>query len=170
MATHVLTTTSPAAHQIAVYGNPSPTNSATTTPTNNSPTSPRLSTASLHQLPLHSRQLRPPKGPLYVPAALRPTEPPQKSSPITPPRSVHGSLDSLNEESTEATEVNSRRAVMESKSSGTRKAAEQDWPKAEHLSEVTGLPTRDHWKVSSMSSCSFFPSPSFTFLPSTSGL
>lgn len=146
MATHVLApTTTGASNQISVYGHPSPTNSATTTPSNNSPTSPRLTTAALHQLPLQSRQLRPPKGPLYVPAALRPTERPQKSSPITPPRSVHGSLDSLNEDSAEPI---SRRSTMESKSSGISKVAEHEWMKTEHLGVVTGLPTRDHWKVS----------------------
>lgn len=144
MATHVVTATNPGTNQISVYGHPSPTNSSTTTPSNNSPTSPRLTTASLHQLPLQSRQLRPPKGPLYVPAALRPTERPQKSSPITPPRSAHGSLDSLNED----VEPISRRSTMESKSSGISKSAENEWMKTESLGEVTGHPTRDHWKVS----------------------
>lgn len=137
-------TAAPGNHQISVYGQPSPTNSSTPTPANNSPTSPRLTTAALHQLPLQSRQLRPLKGPLYVPAALRPTERPQKSSPITPPRSVHGSLDSLNED----TEPISRRSTMESKSSGISKVAEHEWMKTEHLGVVTGMPTRDHWKVS----------------------
>ncbi|KAJ5819005.1 Zinc finger FYVE-like protein [Penicillium riverlandense] len=151
MATSTTTTISPAGNQISVYGQPSPTNSATTTPSNNSPTSPRLTPAQLHQLPLQSRQLRPPKGPLYVPAALRPTERQKKSSspPITPPRSVHGSLDSLNE--TEATEPVSRRSTMESKSSGISKVAEDEWMKHEHLGEVTGQPTREHWKADSAS-------------------
>ncbi|OQE41333.1 hypothetical protein PENCOP_c005G05040 [Penicillium coprophilum] len=146
MATHVLTNSS--TNQISVYGQPSPTNSATNTPSNNSPTSPRMATASLHQLPLQSRQLRPLKGPLYVPAALRPTERPQKSSPITPPRSVHGSLDSLNEES----EPISRRSTMESQSSEISQSAQHEWMKNEHLGVVTGLPTRTHWKADSASS------------------
>lgn len=144
-----MTATAPGtANQISVYGHPSPTNSNTTTPSNNSPTSPRLTTSTLHQLPLQSRQLRPPKGPLYVPAALRPTERPQKSSPITPPRSAHGSLDSLNEDSDEPI---SRRSTMESKYSGISKSAEHEWMKTEHLGVVTGLPTREHWKVSDIS-------------------
>lgn len=150
MATHVLTPTTISStgtpNQISVYGHPSPSNSATATPANNSPTSPRLNKATLRQLPLQSRQLRPLKTPLYVPAVLRPTERPQKlASPITPPRSVHGSLDSLNE--AESTEPASQ--TMESKSSGISKVAEHEWMKHEHLGEVTGLPTRDHWKVSS---------------------
>jgi hypothetical protein len=145
MATHVVTTTtiSPlSANQISVYGHPSPVNSASATPANNSPTSPRL-----QDLPLQSRQLRPLKGPLYVPAALRPTERPQKSSPPTPPRSVHGSLDSLNDE--EPSTLVSRRSTMESSFSNTiSKLAENEWMKTEHLGQVTGLPTREHWKVS----------------------
>ncbi|KAJ5114271.1 Zinc finger FYVE-like protein [Penicillium alfredii] len=137
MATHVVTSTiTPAPNQISVYGQPSPTSSTTTTPTNNSPTSPRLTTAALHQLPLQSRQLRPPKGPLH----------PR----LPPPRSVHGSLDSLNEDTTEPI---SRRSTMESKSSGgISKVAETEWMKNAHLGEVTGLPTRDHWKADSASS------------------
>ena len=115
-----------------VYGHPSPVNSATTTPTNNSPTSPRL----------NHRQLRPPKAPLYVPAALRPTERPQRSSPPTPPRSIHGS-DSLDEG--DMNEPISRRSTMED--NGISKLAENEWMKHEHLGEVTGHPKRDHWKV-----------------------
>lgn len=155
MATHVVTatTTAPAftGKQISVYGHPSPVNSAETSPANNSPTSPRY-----QHLPLQSKQLRPLKGPLYVPAALRPTERPQKaSSPPTPPRSVHGShgsLDSLNEGEVGAPVT--RRSTMESYNSGpaVSKLAEDEWMKNEHLGEVTGLPTRDHWKVSETTS------------------
>jgi hypothetical protein len=145
MATHVVTTTtiSPlSANQISVYGHPSPVNSVSATPANNSPTSPRL-----QHLPLQSRQLRPLKCPLYVPAALRPTERPQKSSPPTPPRSAHGSLDSLNDE--EPSTLVSRRSTMESNFNNTiSKLAENEWMKTEHLGQVTGLPTREHWKVS----------------------
>ncbi|KAH2665569.1 hypothetical protein KXV79_008583 [Aspergillus fumigatus] len=144
MAIHVVTTTttiSPlSANQISVYGHPSPVNSASATPANNSPTSPRL-----HHLPLQCRQLRPLKGPLYVPAALRPTERPQKSSPPTPPRSAHGSLDSLNNE--EPSTLVSRRSTMESNFNNTiSKLAENEWMKMEQLGQVTGLPTREHWK------------------------
>lgn len=146
MATHVVTTTSVSpvpSNQISLYGHPSPVNSATTSPANNSPTS-----SQPQNLPLQSRQLRPLKGPLYVPAALRPTERPQRSSPPTPPRSVHGSLDSLNDE--EPMEPVSRRSTLESNfSNSISKMAEDEWMKNESLGEVTGLPTREHWKVSS---------------------
>ncbi|ODM16189.1 hypothetical protein SI65_08188 [Aspergillus cristatus] len=156
MATHVVT---PVTNQISLYGHPSPAPSNNTTPTtttDNSPTSPRLSSATLNQLPLQSRQLRPPKAPLYVPAALRPTERPQKHSPPTPPRSVHGSLDSLsNSDTSETHEPISRRSTMESTTSSNgviSKLAEDEWMKNEHLGSVTGLPTRDHWKADSASS------------------
>lgn len=149
MATHVSTTATTS--QISIYGHPSPTNSPTTTPANNSPTSPRL--VNVHPLPLQSRQLRPLKSPLYVPAVLRPTERPPK--PLTPPRSVHGSLDSLNDSDT--SEPLRRRSTVESSGSGISKLAEDEWMKGEHLGEVTGLPTREHWKVSCVDG-PFFPS------------
>ncbi|KAI9372617.1 hypothetical protein BJX61DRAFT_506604 [Aspergillus egyptiacus] len=150
MATHVITatTTTPSASQISVYGHPSPMNSGASTPADNSPTSPRQ-----QYFPLQTRQLRPPKAPLYVPAALRPpTERPSKPSPPTPPRSVHGSLDSLNEGETQ-TKTISRRSTLDSVGSGgISKLAEDEWMKHEHLGEVTGLPTREHWKADSASS------------------
>lgn len=153
MATHTTTptqtittttNTTTTAGQISVYGHPSPNTSATNTPASNSPTSPRMTN---YQLPLQSRQIRPPKTPLYVPAALRPTERPQKPAPPTPPRSVHGSLDSLNEcDSTSA--AMSRQVTAESTRSAVSKLAEDTWMREEHLGEVTGAPKRDHWKVS----------------------
>ncbi|OJJ87909.1 FYVE zinc finger domain-containing protein [Aspergillus glaucus CBS 516.65] len=159
MATHVITpTTTTTNQQISLYGHPSPASSNNTTPTtttNSSPTSPRLSSATLNQLPLQSRQLRPPKAPLYVPAALRPTERPQRHSPPTPPRSVHGSLDSLSNSDSEVHEPISRRSTMDSTTSSNgiiSKLAEDEWMKNEDLGSVTGLPTRDHWKADSASS------------------
>jgi hypothetical protein len=142
-ATQVHTTTNP------MYGapqQPSPVNSVTATPTNVSPTSPRTPNPFLqHQLPLATRQLRPPKSPLYVPAVLRPTERPSKqSSPMTPPRSVSGSMDSIHEE--ENSQGISRRSTGDSKN-GMNYAAEDAWRIEEEFGEVTGLPTREHWKV-----------------------
>jgi hypothetical protein len=149
MATHVstttTTTTSPTYSSQVSYGHPTPVNSATTTPVNNSPTSPRVD----HPLPLHNRQARPANVPLYVPAALRPTERPPKSSPPTPPRSVHGSPGTLTDG---GMSDSSRRSTMDANMSGITKMAEDQWMKHEHLGEVTGLPTRDHWKVSTKTS------------------
>ncbi|KAH8699183.1 hypothetical protein BGW36DRAFT_377427 [Talaromyces proteolyticus] len=136
--------------QISIYGHPSPSNSANNTPSNSSPASPQMSNATLHY-PSQSRQIRPPKAPLYVPAVLRPTERPAKtsskdSSPITPPRSVHGSLDSLNEEPAPV----HRQTTINSTKSGPTKCSE-DVMKDERLGEVTGVPTRDHWKADAAS-------------------
>ena len=94
-----------------------------------------------NQVPNHVRhlippQLRPPKSPLYVPAALRPTERPIKQSPMTPPKSLHGSLDSLEETGFDDTV-------------GVDGAPPFDmvFPE-EELGDVTGPPNKDHWKVS----------------------
>jgi hypothetical protein len=60
---------------------------------------------------------------------------------------MHGSLDSLNDG--ESNEPVPRRPTLESvNSGGISKLAEDEWMKHEDLGEVTGLPTRDHWKVS----------------------
>jgi hypothetical protein len=114
---------------------PSPTDSAPPTPRNVSPTSPRMDTYVKYQLPSHVRQLRPPKSPLYVPAVLRPTERPVRQPPMTPPKSLHGSLDSL-------------------EGAGLDRGIDADvappfdfvFPE-EELGEVTGPPNKDHWKV-----------------------
>jgi len=119
----------------------SPINSATATPNNASPTSPR--TGPPH-MPLHTRQLRPPKSPLYVPAVLRPTDPPRrvvKPSPLTPPHSMQSSFDSLDNERTL-----SRQSTGDSERFSLGATTESEWS-TEGLGKVTAMPTRGHWKV-----------------------
>lgn len=119
----------------------SPINSATATPNNSSPTSPR---AGPPHLLAHTRQLRPPKSPLYVPAVLRPTDPPkrvQKPSPLTPPQSTHNSFDDL-----EDARTLSRRETGDSAQFGLGAITEAEWSTV-GLGKVTDLPTREHWKV-----------------------
>ncbi len=127
----------------------SPVNSASGTPMNVSPTSPRNPTQTPY-LPLHTRQIRPPKSPLYVPAVLRPTERPERpvrQSPLTPPRSVHGSLDSL--DGVDAGRLLSRRSTGDSAiKGGLGRLVECDKAGERGIGSVTGLPTREHWKVS----------------------
>lgn len=136
-------------------GQPSPANSASATPTNNSPSSPGPMSAQpqLPHQPLQgqSRQLRPLKTPLYVPAALRRTERPPKPSPLTPPRSVHGSVDGQDgqDDSITPTENLSRRSTVDSTRSGVSRLAQDEWLRDQNLGEVTGSPTREHWKVDS---------------------
>lgn len=128
--------------RIPVFDHPSPAHSAATTPANNSPSPSPVN----YPLPLHNRQSRRSNVPLYVPAALRPSGSQTRSCPPTPPRSVHGSPSTLNDG--DLSNFVNRRAAMESNLSGVTKTAEHQWMKNEHLGEVTGQPTRDHWKVS----------------------
>jgi hypothetical protein len=119
----------------------SPINSATATPNNASPTSPR---AGPPLLPAQTRQLRPPKSPLYIPAVLRPTDPPKrvaKPSPLTPPQSINSSFDDL-----ENARTLSRRSTGDSGKFGLGAITEAEWS-TEGLGKVTALPTREHWKV-----------------------
>lgn len=118
----------------------SPINSTNPTPHNASPTSPRAALAIAPQ----PRQLRPLKSPLYVPAVLRPTEPPKrptKPAPLTPPHSAHGSFDSLNHIA-----PLTRRSAIDSGKFGLGKISESRWSMS-MLGKVTNLPTRSHWKV-----------------------
>ncbi|ERF70003.1 hypothetical protein EPUS_03555 [Endocarpon pusillum Z07020] len=122
------------AHQI------SPADSATNSPNNASPTSPRSHTPLQYHVPGQVRQLRPMKSPLYVPAALRPTERPNKNPPTTPPKSLHGSLESLDDGFADDT----RSAPLDL-------VVANDWFADEELGEVTGEPTREHWKADQQS-------------------
>ncbi|KAG9242101.1 hypothetical protein BJ878DRAFT_426649 [Calycina marina] len=121
----------------------SPVSSATATPTNVSPVSPRA------PLPPHMqthKQLRPPKSPLYVPAVLRPTDPPRrgiKTSPLTPPHSIQSSLDEL-----DSPRILSRRSTASGGKMDLAEVSELEWSD-EGFQQVTDLPTREHWKPDS---------------------
>lgn len=133
-------TTPPNSHGNQPY---SPVDPRSGTPTNFSPSSPR-SSFMFPNFPLATRQLRPPKSPMYVPAVLRPTERPHRASPLTPPRSVHGSSDSL--DGGEGGRPISRRSTNDSGLKDDRGAACEDTI-LEDLGKVQGLPTREHWKL-----------------------
>ena len=112
----------------------SPASSNPTTPQGSSPTSPRSST----HLSTHTRQLRPPKSPLYVPAVLRPSQPPRRKTgtgTLTPP-STNDGLDAP--------------ALLRSDSDngkwGLGRLMDSEW-RGKPLGRVTDLPSRDHWKV-----------------------
>ncbi len=118
-------------------------------PANLSPTSP----SHVFQLPLANRQMRPPKSPMYVPAALRPTER-LRPSPLTPPRSVHGSTDSLDNADPNRP-ISRRSTTADSKRKGALGKVSEDEPSAppiptDDLPAVTGLPDRSHWKLDSI--------------------
>lgn len=128
-----------------------PSSSTTPTPTPPSTISP-TSPSALTSLPLANRQHRTPKSPMYIPAALRPTERQHRPSPLTPPRSVHGSTDSLEAEGHPARPL-SRRSTDKTKKpllsevSESAPEQEEEPPIPTHdLPPVTDLPTRSHWK------------------------
>ncbi|KAL8860858.1 MAG: hypothetical protein Q9178_002888 [Gyalolechia marmorata] len=132
----------------------SPSESALNTPTDQSPLSPSNS-SNFSALPLTGRQLRPPKSPMYVPAALRPTERPHRTAPLTPPRSLHGSTDSLDRTGLESRPV-SRRSTASTRKRITLKQVAEDEASINNnddneeddsdLPPVEGTPTRAHWK------------------------
>jgi hypothetical protein len=86
------------------------------------------------------KQLRPLKSPLYVPAVLRPTEHFCSPSPMTPPKSLHGSLDNLQDHET-------RSGSPETEHGLDIEAYDPTWIQDEDLGDVTGPPTKAHWKV-----------------------
>ena len=129
--------------QIHLYGGGnqfSPANSTSPTPTNISPTSPRTTLDPNYSFA--TVQLRPPKSPMYVPAVLRPTERPHKQSPLTPPRSLNGSTESLEHR----VKPPNRTSTSDSKSSEVGRVVEIENAPVSDLSSVTGPPTRNHWK------------------------
>ncbi|MCJ1303357.1 hypothetical protein MMC08_006166 [Hypocenomyce scalaris] len=143
MATSIPTTQTfitPPGSQVQLYSSQqlSPTNSTLGTA---SPTSPQNSTL-YPDLPLHTKQLRPLKSPMYVPAVLRPTERPPRQ-PLTPPRSVHGSLESLDGIAQTLTQRSSEESKkQEGFGNDTEEAVVEDC----NLPNVTGPPAKEHWK------------------------
>ncbi|CZT51418.1 related to VPS27-vacuolar protein sorting-associated protein [Rhynchosporium secalis] len=140
-------TASPTQHNLYNSQQISPTNSATATPNNTSPTSP-VSGVPAH-LAANNRQLRPPKSPLYVPAVLRPTDPPKRTarqSPLTPPHSKDNSFDD-----SDPLRTLIRRSTGDSGKSGLGAIVETEWSMEglNGFEKVKGLPNRDHWKPDS---------------------
>ena len=120
---------------------PLPEQQNTTPESSVSPTSPRLPNY-FHPSMNQPKQLREHRRPLYVPAVLRPTEFPPPHGPMTPPKSLHGSLDSL-ESHGEA----SKNAGTGTQFDPTSWAPGLNWMDDEDLGEVTGPPGKEHWKV-----------------------
>lgn len=115
----------------------SPPESMSPTPSDVSPTSPRIHQYLQYRQANQFKQIKEPRTPLYVPAVLRPTERYPKHSPLTPPKSLHGSLDSL-EGHHQGETVDDPQQL--------NPGLETDYFPEEELGEVTGLPTKEHWK------------------------
>ena len=101
-----------------------------------SPLSPRTSFSIPQHLQMPTRQIRQRQGPMYVPAVLRPTEKPARSS---PPKGAHyGSPESMDDfggaDRPAGVVPHLSRIVTE------------EWNE-EVLGPVTGTPSRNHWKV-----------------------
>ena len=135
----------PTHQQLYGYGGQySPMNSTPTTPTtptNVSPTSSRTSPPEWSHHNLFTRQLRPPRNLLYVPAVLRPTEKPLKNS---PPKD--GRAGSYGDDG--SAEGRERRATVEGVASGLSNVVANEFIEGPFC-EVTGPPITDHWKVRS---------------------
>jgi hypothetical protein len=116
----------------------SPPESMSPTPSDVSPTSPRIHQYLQYRQPNQYKQIKEPRTPLYVPAVLRPTERYPKASPLTPPKSLHGSLDSLE---------GHHQGDMVDDPQQLDPVMENDYFPEEQLGEVTGPPTKEHWKV-----------------------
>lgn len=125
-----------------------PPTSAPVTPSNTSPTSPRTSCNLPPHLQPRVQQIRPPKSPMYVPAVLRPTEKPIRHSPPKNGASTkYGSPESVGEGSTP---VQTSAGPMP----GVSRIVTEEWNE-QALGKVTGRPSRDHWKVRSISATSY---------------
>lgn len=152
------------------YQSLTPTSSNSNTPSTISPTSPRTASTSTSpgRWPHSSRQIKPPKTPLYIPAVLRPTENPSRhrptkstsstsvsrnlasssASPITPPSSADSSWDAR--EGQKSMEDTIQQRLMASE--GIKRIVTDEWNN-DNFENVTGAPTRDHWKVCYTSLC-----------------
>lgn len=145
--------------------NPSPpedylfTKGAYGAPVSQTPPSSNISPTNLHSSHLNVRQLRQPRQPLYIPAALRPTDPLSRPTdipdrpraPDTPPSSKDNSFDSI--KSTALQSVEDGGVAIGSGGQieniaflrrGLSRAASEGLD--EELGDVTGPPTTAHWK------------------------
>lgn len=112
-------------------------------PESYSPISPRAQWNVPAHLRAHSRQLRPPKSPMYVPAVLRPTEKPIKQSPPKGNRLSCGTIDG-------GFDIDGPVGMGDGIVPGLSRIVTEEWNE-EVLGQVTGAPSRNHWKVCSFS-------------------
>jgi hypothetical protein len=127
-------------------------------PTSATPPSTNISPTNLHSSLINVRQLRQPRQPMYIPAALRPTDTRPTDIPTrprgldTPPPSKENSFDSGKSNATPSMRdsvaspvgVTFQDADMDSLRRGLSRAASDGLD--EELGEVTGPPTTAHWK------------------------
>lgn len=123
---------------------------------------------SLTSSPTNLRQAHQPKGCGYIPAALRPTEmpAPRQRRPLTPPRSAHSSVDSQasssfsQPKSLPVTPTDDFGSFIAPFGAVTRVVTDE-WN--DDFGQVTGMPTRNHWKPDSTASCCTSPTCTTVF-------
>lgn len=131
-------------HAYKTSGQYTPMASGTNTPNNLSPTSPR-SGSQFSNYPQHAPQIRRPKNPIYVPAALRRTEKPQRQSPpkvdsaVDSPNGSWGSGPASGPQAGGHSQANSLSLIT----GEDLNSIYGDTP----LSPVAGPITRNHWQV-----------------------
>lgn len=150
--------------------------STSITPTSQTPPSNNISPTNYHSN-VNARQLRQPRQPLYVPAALRPNDrvarptdiPTRPRAPDTPPASKDNSFDSARTDSASAIEIapflpllgQGKQDEDDAKIGLIRADSEQYAKDAQ--TEVEGLPTTAHWKPDESSNCCYICSETFTW-------
>jgi len=126
-------------------------------PTSQTPPSNNISPINWNSSQANVRQLRQPRQPMYVPAALRPTDtkptdiPNRPRAPDTPPASKDNSFDSVKSNHTPSIAISGmsrmdsvQESDIEALRRGLSRAASDGLD--EELGHVTGLPTTAHWK------------------------
>lgn len=145
-------------------------------PTSQTPPSNNISPTNYHAN-ANIRQLRQPRQPLYIPAALRPNDrlarptdiPGRPRAPDTPPASKDSSFDSVRSDSASAIEVAPGMPLggqgeqdIDSLRRGLSRAASENYSE-EELGDVTGPPSTAHWKPDESSNSCYICSESFTW-------
>jgi hypothetical protein len=117
-------------------------------------TPPSSASPTNYHSPVHVRQLRPQRTPLYIPAALRPTEtratdiPKRPQAPDTPPASKDNSFDSGKSNSFPKTAVTFAQDVEEENQEQLHLRLSKSMSESldSNPGTVTGPPTTAHWK------------------------
>ncbi|KAI7336466.1 hypothetical protein KC315_g2750 [Hortaea werneckii] len=144
-------------------------------PSSTTPPSTNISPTNYNSSHTNVRQLRQPRQPMYIPAALRPTDsakptdiPNRPRAPDTPPASKQSSFDSTKTSGKMSTDSGSILRTdslleddMESLRRGLSRAASDGLE--EEPGNVTGMPTTAHWKPDTMASDCAVCHQSFTW-------
>lgn len=146
-------------------------------PTSQTPPSANISPTNVNSSHISVRQLRNPRQPMYIPAALRPTDyaskptdiPSRPRAPDTPPASKQSSFDSTQSSGAASMESSGFSRVdsvhqeqgVEALRRGLSRAASENLEG--EPGQVTGLPTTAHWKPDTLATDCAVCHQSFTW-------